>query len=61
MRFGKSDKRPCEGECRDFRRFLWWPITLSNETRWLEFATVRCRYHRWLHGDNWKPLRFVNP
>ena len=38
MRFGQPNTRPCDHECRVFRKFLWWPFTVGSETRWLEFA-----------------------
>jgi hypothetical protein len=34
----------CEGETRHKRRFLFFPKTLSGETRWFEFATWREEY-----------------
>jgi hypothetical protein len=61
MRFGQSTKRPCQDECRVLRHFLWWPITLDGQTRWLEVAEVMYRYFRNPDGDYWEPFSFVNP
>jgi hypothetical protein len=61
MRFGKPTTRPCDHECRVFREFLWLPLTIRGETRWLEVASVERRYHRSMDGDSWETVRFVNP
>ena len=61
MRFGQPNTRPCDHECRVFRKFLWWPFTIGSETRWLEFAEIEQRYHRSMDGDFWEPVKFVNP
>lgn len=55
---------------RTYRRFLWLPLTIGNETRWLEGALVREDTHsvtRWYHGTcipyrktEWGPVAFVS-
>ena len=45
MRFG-NPKRPYDGEHQIIRRFLWWPLALGTETRWLEWAEIGQCYHR---------------
>jgi hypothetical protein len=45
----------CTGEERTCERFLWWPLTLDGETRWLEWADVVERYDL-----GWTPVRFAN-
>ncbi len=62
MRFYKNVKRPCIGEHRVFRQFLWLPLTIAGETRWLEFADVEYRYAcLFRYGDIWVPVRFISP
>jgi len=46
-------------------KFLWLPITIYGETRWLETATVEYRVdyeNGILSGRNyyWKPFNFIN-
>lgn len=40
MRF-KRKQYPTENQTRTYRKFLWLPLTVCDETRWLEFAWVR--------------------
>jgi hypothetical protein len=61
MRFGKPTRRPSDGEERIFRHFLWLPVTIGGETRWLETADINYRYERSGYvGDEWVPIRFIN-
>jgi len=46
-------------------KFLWLPITIYGETRWLETATVEYRvdYEDGILGGRcyyWKPFNFIN-
>jgi hypothetical protein len=42
MRFIHHDHHtPDVGDTRKVRRFLWLPVRIGNETRWLEMATIR--------------------
>jgi len=44
------------GNIRFIRRFLFLPITIKNETRWLEFAVIEQK-----HDDNkWRNTLFLN-
>jgi hypothetical protein len=61
MRFGKETTRPCDGEHRVFRRFLWWLVTISGVTRWLEYAALEYRYARSTDEDEWVLIKFINP
>ncbi len=36
--------KPQEGQERLVQRFLWWPLHLNEEWRWLEWATIRQIY-----------------
>lgn len=46
-------------------KFLWWPITIDGETRWLEIAIIeyRVNYNYDLFDDKyyyWEPFSFIN-
>lgn len=36
--------RPKLADIRTIRRFLWLPLTINRETRWLEFAPIVQKY-----------------
>jgi hypothetical protein len=68
MRFTKR-KQMKEGYWKGFRKtktkFLWWPITIDDETRWLETATIEyvIEYDYDLFNDKyyyWKPFKFID-
>ena len=46
-------------------KFLWWPITIDGETRWLETATIEYKVD-WKYDlvlDKyyyWSPIKFIN-
>ncbi len=62
MRFGKPKRRPCDREERTFEVFLWLPMTIDGETRWLESARILYCYERSSYDeDEWNPISFVNP
>ena len=51
------DTRPKDWSTRVVLRFLWLPLRLSHQCRWLEFAYVQERYYaRW---DTWVDVAFV--
>lgn len=62
MRF-KRKKYPAANQTRTQRKFLWLPLTIGDETRWLEFAWVReetmpvCNYYD-LNVYEWHPVAF---
>ena len=46
-------------------KFLWWPITIDGETRWLETATIKYAVgYDWDFVNNkyyyWAPLNFID-
>jgi len=46
-------------------KFLWWPLTIRGETRWLETATIEYHVEKdeyMFFGDDyyWSPWQFVN-
>jgi hypothetical protein len=52
---------PQIGDVRIVRRFLWWPMSLNGQTRWLERATVRQVYERQVDGSEfWRWVDFVD-
>jgi len=61
MRFVK--KVHADGERKTVREFLWVPVRIGLETRWLERATIEYRYFR---GNDlfdysaWEPVKFIN-
>lgn len=69
MRFTR-EKQLREAYWDDIRRtktkFLWLPMTIDGETRWLETAKIMYRVRREdfmiLPGYNysWEPTRFIN-
>jgi hypothetical protein len=73
MRFTKR-KQMKEGYWKGFRKtktkFLWWPITIDDETRWLEIATIEYGIDYEIDYDSvcvsnntyyyWKPFKFID-
>lgn len=52
-------------EIKIITKFLWWPIRINNETRWLESASIKCRYTTKLdflgfRELTWVPIEFVD-
>lgn len=52
------------GDRKLVRKFLWRPLTIGHDRRWLEVATVEYEY---IYSFNpygchyrWEPIRFVN-
>lgn len=43
-------KPPKHGNIRFIKRFLWLPLTIQRETRWLEFVKIRQRYNDGVAG-----------
>jgi hypothetical protein len=46
-------------------KYLWWPVTIDGETRWLETATIEyvVDYEYDLFRNKcyyWKPFRFID-
>lgn len=39
-----SDRTPVPGNTRRVDRFLWWPVSLEGETRWLEKGSWQEEY-----------------
>lgn len=47
----KSGSKYTDGFIKVKNRFLWFPVELNNEWRWLERAEIRYRFNRQL--DYW--------
>ena len=43
---------PEVGQVRFVRKFLWWPLKIKNEIRWLEFAYIRQQYCTFYEGPS---------
>lgn len=46
-------------------KFLWWPLTIDGETRWLEKATIEymVKHSKDIFCDSyyhWQPWKFLN-
>jgi len=45
-------------------KFLWFPVTIDGETRWLETATIEYRVNRdrgvFYDSYYWTPWRFID-
>jgi hypothetical protein len=51
---------PREGENRRRRKFLWLPLTIDHETRWLEYAVLAETVAYYRGGWWWRPFQFIN-
>jgi hypothetical protein len=52
-------KQPKGGETKQVTKFLWFPKTIENETRWLQRATYEiqyCDYSEWWIATRWISL-----
>jgi len=60
-------KNPSNGETRDVVRFLWLPLKIGKETRWLERATIKQEFIRVRYGNSthieeeWDDKEFLTP
>ena len=53
MRF-KEEKKPKEGTTKIVKEFLLLPLTIGDETRWLESTKIRLRFYHNKHiGGGW--------
>jgi len=53
-------RKPAEGAKRKVSKFLLSPMTIGNETRWLEWATWEEIYNPFFNGGEWFPWRWVD-
>jgi len=41
----KVKEYPTSGQIRHLKKFLWFPLTIGDECRWLEVAVITQRFH----------------
>lgn len=55
---------PKIGDSKIVRKFLWFPVSIDREIRWLEYATVRYKYSNNSYKvgmlDSWIAIEFIN-
>lgn len=56
---------PVYGERRTVTKFLWFPLEINKEVRWLEKATYIEEYDRFYLGGeyyymDWNPIKWVD-
>lgn len=49
---------PVSGETKIVKKFLWLPLEIDFETRWLEEATIKYRYCD--IDQDWLPIEFLD-
>lgn len=61
MRWFKMSHDPDYGTIRARSKFLWLPLTIGSESRWLERATWMEKWSlgAWF-GDHWRPYEWVD-
>lgn len=47
------------GDQRNVRKFLWFPVRIGSEVRWLETATIRQQFEVSPGGSVWINREFV--
>ena len=58
---------PKFGDQKVIKKFLWWPKTIGNETRWLEKSDILYEYTRYGTMESgiilpcvmWVPIKFI--
>lgn len=48
------------GDTKITKKFLWFPVRIDHETRWLEYATIRWRYANLWTENFWEPVEFLD-
>lgn len=54
-------KKPICGDLRERVVFLWWPLCIDHEVRWLEWARVYYKYRDNSEFAGWKAYGFAAP
>ena len=54
-----------DGETRIVNRFLWFPVLIKREIRWLEYAAIKQKFHDdyGLDGEDcshWENMAFID-
>jgi hypothetical protein len=53
-------KGPEDKQRRIIKRFLFFPRTIGNETRWLEHAIIEQKYHQYKNAGFWEDDKWIN-
>jgi len=56
----KNEPLPEEGKLYIRKYFAFLPVTIGNETRWLEFVKVEGYWIQLWVRWNWLPVKFLN-
>jgi hypothetical protein len=51
---------PKDGEKRKKTKFLWFPMTIDDETRWLERTTWIEKYYNLPYYWGWRPYEWID-
>ena len=68
MRWKESiEESPNDGETYIVEAFLWLPLTINNETRWLEHAKYKIKYYKFPYPElsygyrgGWEKIEWIN-
>ncbi len=41
-------------------KFLWFPLEINGEIRWLERATFKKRYNNYYDGGSWEYIEWID-
>ncbi len=64
-----KNQHPVLGTKKNVEKFLWWPLSIANETRWLKTTTIQYEYLEYgahITEDfvekyyKWKPIKFID-
>lgn len=65
MKWEKKSE-PYKGQKRIKKKFLFFPICINGECRWLEFATIEYQFEGWDYANYdcyeallWRPIKFI--
>lgn len=51
---------PNNGDIKIVTKFLWLPVIIGNEFRWMEKATIKYEYIGYFDSSEWDPIEFLN-
>ena len=55
-------KDPVMGDIKIKHKFLWFPMCINRECRWLEYVSIQYVFEGWNYVDIqlWIPIKFVD-
>jgi hypothetical protein len=63
----RKRKEPEKGDIKEVKKFLWFPVCVGDDCRWLAKATVRYEFEGWDYANEdcyefqlWRPVAFIN-